>query len=298
MRDHIQRFLSYLGLEQSASGNTVLAYRNDLGQFLNFAEKQAATPDSAIDPVKIDRNLILSYVLSLKQRNYAPATIARKMAAIRALFAFLHHKGVVKDDPTADLEMARVNRSLPKSMSTHQVRQLLEQTARGITPEARRDRAMLELLYATGLRVSELMSLDLNDVDMGARQLHCSSRQSKERYISFGEESARALGDYIEAARLRLARDGSQRALFLNRRGERLTRQGFWQILKGYAKAARLDMDITPRTLRHSIATHLLLSGTMDVNQLSTFLGHASVATTQVYNQMASQHVQSPSREK
>lgn len=296
MRAQIERFLSHLALEQGASNNTVAAYRNDLGQFLSFVEGKAA-PGSRVDPDGIGRDAILDYLLSLKQRSYAPATVARKMASVRALFGFLSTDRTVRDNPAANLGMARVSRSLPQPLSAHQVRQLLEQPALRSTPEAQRDRAMLELLYATGLRVSELMSLDVDDVDAGACQLRCAARQGKDRYVDFGEEPAQALRDYLEIVRPRLVRHDSQRALFLNRRGERLTRQGFWQILKGYASAARLDGDITPRTLRHSIATHLLLSGSMNLSQLSAFLGHANVATTQIYNQLASQHVRSLSRE-
>lgn len=296
MRRHIEEFLGQLAREQNASTNTVSAYRNDLGQFLGFVEGQA-TPGSANAPEDISRDIIMSYMLNLRQKNYAPATVARKMAAVRAVFCSLAANGTVRENPTEKLSIARVKRNLPELISVQQVHRLLEQPATRSTPEAKRDRAMLELLYATGLRVSELVSLNTNDVNTGARRLHCSDGQRKDRYLNFDEGPAQAVTDYMEAARPRLVQDKVEQALFLNRRGERLTRQGFWQILKGYAKAAGLETDITPRTLRHSIATHLLLSGRMDLNQLSTFLGHANVATTQIYNQMAGQHVRSLGRE-
>jgi integrase/recombinase XerD len=198
-------------------------------------------------------------------------------------------EGNLKDNPTENLSSPSVGRSLPKPISVSQVRRLLEQPTKLSTPEAKRDSAMLELLYASGMRVSELVSLNLDDIiDDGF--VRCFGKGYKERLIPIYRQAALAVEEYVKEDRPRLVRNDDEKALFLNRRGDRLTRQGFWQILKGYARTAGLDEEITPHTLRHSFATHML-SGGADLRSVQELLGHANISTTQVYTHLTSEHV-------
>ncbi|GAI08348.1 unnamed protein product [marine sediment metagenome] len=233
---------------------------------------------------------MLSYLLNLKERNYAATTAARKVAATRSFFDFMVAEGNTKDNPTQNVSSPKVGKSLPKPISISQVRLLLEQPAKLSTLEAKRDRAMLELLYASGMRVSELVSLNLGDVDTEGGYVRCFGKGHKERLIPIHERSALAVEEYIRETRPHLTHSTDEEALFLNLRGERLTRQGFWQILKGYAKSAELDTAITPHTLRHSFATHML-SGGADLRSVQELLGHANISTTQVYTHLTSEHV-------
>jgi integrase/recombinase XerD len=179
---------------------------------------------------------------------------------------------------------------LPRPISVSQVRALLEQPTRQSKPEARRDSAMLELLYASGMRVSELVSLNLEDVNTGSGDVRCFGKGHKERIIPIHERAASAVEEYVREARPHMLRRDDERALFLNHRGERLTRQGFWQILKQYARAAGLASEVTPHTLRHSFATHML-SGGADLRAVQELLGHANISTTQVYTHLTTEHV-------
>jgi integrase/recombinase XerD len=182
-----------------------------------------------------------------------------------------------------------VGKSLPRPIAIQEVQHLLAQPAKLSTPEAKRDKAMLELLYATGMRVSELVSLNLGDINLEAGWVRCFGKGSKERIVPIHQQAAQSLEDYVARSRLHLLRDREE-ALFLNRRGERLTRQGFWQILKGYARAANLSSEVTPHTLRHSFATHML-SGGADLRSVQELLGHANISTTQVYTRLTGEHV-------
>jgi integrase/recombinase XerD len=286
VKESIKKFLDYLRVEKGFSQNTILAYENDLNQFTGFLEESAkggtTTPWTAFD-----RQSILSYLTNLKERRYAATTVARKVAAVKSFFNFLAAEGLVKDNPTRDVPSPRVGRALPKPISITQARQLLEETEKRDTPEARRDKSMLHLLYASGMRVSELVSLNLNDVDTGGGYVRCFGKGGKERLIPIHSQAVAALKDYLSQGRPRLKAGGGEEALFLNRRGERLTRQGLWQILKGYAKSARLGVEIT---LRHSFATHML-SGGADLRSVQELLGHANISTTQVYTHLTTEHV-------
>ena len=286
MRQTIEEFLSFLRLEKNYSRNTLAAYGNDLRQ---LAAGMTATmgPDAAWQQVCSTR--LLSYLTDLKERHYAAATEARKIAAIRSFFGFLHAEGTVERDPTDGLKADGVPRSLPRPLSVREVDELLEQPARSHSPEAVRDHAMLDLMYATGLRVSELVALDVSDVDLEQRCVRCMGKGSKERIVPVVEDATEAVHMYLNDGRPRLTKGRKESALFVNRRGERLTRQGFWLILKGYARAANIP-DVTPHTLRHSIATHLLEGEKMNLRELQEFLGHANIATTQVYTYVSSEH--------
>jgi len=290
MKEDIDNFLNYLVVEKGFSENTIAAYQNDLYQLASFVEEEATRRGMVPSWASFSRQGMLGYLLNLKERNYAPTTIARKVAAAKSFFGFMKAEERIKDSPTQDVPSPRIGKSLPKPISISQARRLIEQPSKLSTPEAKRDKAMLELLYASGVRVSELMSLNLGDVDMEGGFVRCFGKGHKERIIPIHEQSALAVKEYGEQARPHLVRNRDERALFLNRRGDRLTRQGFWQILKGYAKSANLEVDITPHTLRHSFATHML-SGGADLRYVQEMLGHANISTTQVYTHLTTDHI-------
>ncbi|MFC2021050.1 site-specific tyrosine recombinase XerD [Chloroflexota bacterium] len=290
MKEDINRFLTYLSVEKGFSENTSEAYRNDLSQLASFIEENAARDNSVPSWDNFSRQAMLNYQLNLKERNYAATTLARKVAAAKSFFKFMVAEGSLKDNPTENVVSPNVGRLLPKPISISQVRRLLEQPTKRSTPEAKRDSAMLSLLYASGMRVSELISLNLGDVDTEGGFVRCFGKGHKERLIPIAQRASLTLEEYIKEARPKLARSDEGKALFLNRRGERLTRQGFWQILKGHAKAAEMDKEITPHTLRHSFATHML-SGGADLRSVQELLGHANISTTQVYTHLTSEHV-------
>ncbi|MDI6815507.1 MAG: site-specific tyrosine recombinase XerD [Dehalococcoidales bacterium] len=290
MKEDINCFLNYLAVEKGFSENTVAAYRNDLYQLASFVEEEAAKRGSSPSWASFSRQGMLSYLLNLKERSYAATTQARKVAAAKSFFSFMVAEGNMKDNPTQNVSSPKVGKSLPKPISISQARRLLEQPSKLSTPEAKRDKAMLELLYASGMRVSELVSLNLSDVDTEGGYVRCFGKGHKERLIPIYEQAALAVEEYIKEARPQLAHNIDEKALFLNQRGERLTRQGLWQILKGYAKSAELDKEVTPHTLRHSFATHML-SGGADLRSVQELLGHANISTTQVYTHLTTEHV-------
>jgi integrase/recombinase XerD len=288
MRKSTEDFLTYLSVEKGASANTVAAYRNDLQQLADFIKSRPGAKGWE----SLDRNSIQDFILHLKERGYTETSVARKVAAVRSFFAFLAAEGIVTANPTEGLTSPRVGKTLPRAISPNEVDELLEQPARRATPEAKRDRAMLELLYATGMRVTELVSLDTAHINLDPKSpyVRCMGKGAKERTIPIHDQALEALVDYLEEGRQMLVRNRDEPALFVNRRGERLTRQGFWLILKGYARSANLSSDITPHTLRHSFATHMLRGG-MPLRNVQEMLGHANISTTQVYTHLTSDHV-------
>jgi len=292
VREAISNFLDYLAVEKGLSQNTIEAYRNDLQQLASFMQEEA-TKQGVIPPwAGFSRQSMLSYLLNLKERNYAPTTVARKVAATKSFFSFMVSEGIIKTNPIEEVGSPRVGKSLPKPISVSQVRRLLEQPTKRDTLEAKRDTAMLELLYASGMRVSELVSLNLNDMDIEGGYVRCFGKGHKERLIPIHKRATSAVEEYIKEVHPRLAHGKDEPALFLNARGERLTRQGLWQILKGYAKSAELGTDITPHTLRHSFATHML-NGGADLRSVQELLGHANISTTQVYTHLTTEHIRS-----
>jgi len=286
---HIGHFLTFMSVEKGASGNTVAAYKNDLQQFDSFVSSINGN-GKARDWEKTERELIVEYLLTLRKKNYAEATVARKVAALKSFFQYLQAEGTIHGNPAESLESPRVGRSLPKPLSVTQVDELLEQPLKRNTPEAKRDRAMLELLYAAGLRVSELVSLNIEDLNMSGPYVRCMGKGSKERTIPIHEQAATAVMSYLDDGRAALVKGRNESALFVNRRGERLTRQGFWLILKQYAREANISSPVTPHTLRHSFATHMLRGGA-PLRNVQELLGHANISTTQVYTQVANEHV-------
>jgi integrase/recombinase XerD len=291
MDEAVTQFLQFLTVEKGASLNTVAAYRNDIQQFALFAGGGRVVARKA-SWTQVDRLRIQEYMRILQSRDYADATIARKVAAIKSFFGFLHAEGIVPSDPTETLSSPRVGKSLPKPISPQEVDDLLEQPLRRSTPEAKRDKAMLELLYATGLRVTELVSLNIIDIFLndGSAYVRCLGKGAKERTVPIHEHAAESLLTYVRDSRRKLVRSPQEKALFVNRRGERLTRQGFWLILKGYAASAHIRSGVTPHTLRHSFATHMLRGGA-PLRHVQELLGHANISTTQVYTQLTNEHV-------
>jgi integrase/recombinase XerD len=287
MSKGIGEFLVFLAVEKGASQNTQAAYKNDLQQLADYIGSKGGNGWQALS-----RSDIQDFILDLKQRGYTETSVARKVAAVRSFFAFLVAEGTITNNPTEGLSSPRIGKTLPKAMSPNEVDELLEQPARRSTPEAKRDRAMLELLYATGMRVTELVSLDMENLSLDPRApyVRCIGKGAKERTIPFHEHALEALNAYLEDGRPLMVRNRNETALFVNRRGERLTRQGFWLILKGYAKSANLGKEITPHTLRHSFATHMLRGG-MSLRNVQEMLGHANISTTQVYTHLTNEHV-------
>lgn len=288
MQQGVREFLDFQSSERNLSANTLAAYRNDLLQFVEFLHLRLATDGASPDWTSITQGDILAFVLHLREKRYVPASVARKVAAIRSFFHFLRRAGAIVEDPSEHISSPKVDRAVPMSLSDEEARALLAQPRLSDAPEARRDVAMLELLYATGVRVTELVSLDLDDVNLASRDVRCVGRGGRERPIPITQVASDALDDYISNARLQLLRKPAETALFLNHRGERLTRQGFWLIVKGYAKQANIRTDISPHILRHSCATRMLAEGA-DLTSIQRILGHANIATTQVYAQLAGQ---------
>ncbi len=288
MTKNLGEFLVFLAVEKGASANTIAAYKNDLQQLADFIGSRKGNNGW----LGLERSDIQDFILNLKDRGYTETSVARKVAAVRSFFAFLAAEGAIATNPTEGLASPRVGKTLPKAITPNEVDELLEQPARRSTPEAKRDRAMLELLYATGMRVTELMSLDVGNLTLDPRApfVRCIGKGAKERSIPIHDHALEALNGYLEDGRPLLVRNHNEPALFVNRRGERLTRQGFWLILKGYARAANLGSDVTPHTLRHSFATHMLRGG-MPLRNVQEMLGHANISTTQVYTHLTSDHV-------
>jgi integrase/recombinase XerD len=284
MRQQIDSFLNSLQVEKGYSNNTIVAYHNDLDQFAQFLTEQSRVNSWE----GVSKEDLVSYVNVLKgDREYASATVARKVAAAKSFFHHLVSQGVLKDDPSATLDSPRVRKYLPTALSEVDVDRLLKAPAGHNTIRGMRDSALLELLYATGMRVSEVVELNLDDLDLHACSVHCVSTTGKykERLIPIHRRAVEALLKYLDASRAKLVRDDEESALFLNHRGCRLTRQGLWLIIKKYVEEAGIDAPVTPHTLRHSFATHLL-NGGADVREVQGLLGHANVSTTQVYTQV------------
>jgi len=290
MKQQVEVFLKDLE-KKGLSENTIAAYRNDLSQLVGFAEKQTKKRggSTTIEWADLNPEFLLNYAHNeLRQvRNYAPATVARKVSAIKSLFEFLAAAGAVQSTPNNVLKSPRIKRQPPQPISVEQVRKLLQQPEKSSAHEARRDEAMLEFLYNSGMRVSEIVSLNLDDVNLEESYVRCRGRHSQTRNIPLPPETIRAMRAYLEQGRPHLARNREEKALFLNRLGQRLTRQGFWQILKGYSEAAKLGVKVTPRTLRHSLAAHMIGKGA-DLPTVQQMLGHANISTTQIYSHFAS----------
>ena len=289
MQEQVTHFLEYLEVEQGYSQNTVSAYRNDLGQFLGYLQRL----DLARRPRgwgNVTRDHIVSYMLEMKEREYASSTVARKVASIKSFFNFLVEQGQLKKNPADELDSPKVEKHLPAAIPPEDV-DLLLAAPQGESPTAYRDRALLESLYATGLRVSELVALDVSDVDVDAGTVRCTGKGNKERILPVYDRALQVIGDYITEGRPALVKNNDEeKALFLNRRGKRLTRQGLWLIIKRYVDQMDIPGHVTPHTLRHSFATHMLRGGA-GLREVQQMLGHANISTTQVYTQVSNDHL-------
>lgn len=275
MNQLIHEFITYLSVERGLATNTLESYGRDLRQYSEYLEADSETLDA------VSRSTVVAYLLHLQGQGKATATIARRLAALKAFYQFLLRERRINQDPTANLESPKLEKRLPKVLTVREVERLLAQPdpaqAAGM-----RDRAMLELLYATGIRVSELVSLSVVDVNLEMGYIRCSGKGAKERIVPLGSLAIQSCTEYLERARGRLVKHESEEALFVNHHGHRLTRQGFWKIVKKYADDAKIEKEITPHTLRHSFATHLLENGA-DLRSVQEMLGHADISTTQIY---------------
>ncbi len=286
MEQHLTRFLDSLTVSKGYSDNTVAAYLNDLTQFGEFL--QARPNGGLLDPTGCTGIVLREYLADMTQRGYASATIARKVAAVKSFFHFLMSQGAVTADPTVGLETPKIEKRMPRILTRDEVERLLNAPGQTIGPKALRDRALLELLYATGMRVTELVMLEVGDLDLDKGAVACRGKNGRQRLIPVKSETAlAAIKDYLLRSRPGLAKESGQTALFLNHRGEKLTRQGLWLIIKAYAESAGISAEVTPHTLRHSFAKHLLGSGT-ELRQLQELLGHANLSTTLIYDQLES----------
>lgn len=293
MDEQLLAFLSYLEQEYQYSENTIAAYRNDLNQFLEYLEHQAGASLAAW--ADVDEDDIQAYLTHMKHKEqpYASSTIARKVAAIKSFFNYLTAQAIVDENPTVEIESPKVKKRLPQTLNLSQVERLLEAPSGSEAAKNLRDVSLLNVLYETGMRVTEVVSLQLDDLDLERATLSSPTRQGEARAIPIADTTVSLLTEYLAAGRPQLARDATERALFLNHRGEKLTRQGLWLIIKGYARQAGLDTDVTPHTLRHSFAVHRLSRG-LKLEEIQHLLGHANISTTQIYAQMEASDEGSP----
>ena len=293
MKETVNAFLQYLIVERGFSQNTLDAYSNDLNQFRQFVSEYL--DDSDDDPEvlrEVDLDLLNAYISELREKKgYRDSTVARKVAAVRSFFGYLSANELISEDPTETLGSPRVGRAMPKFISEDDVKLLLGTAADTGTPEGRRDASILELLYATGVRVSELVALNVQDIDFEEGFIRAWGKGARERIVYVYPEALVNLREYIGGARAEMvANKKGETALYVNNRGERLTRQWVWNILKTAAKKSGVDPKITPHTLRHSFATHLLQNGA-SLRHVQELLGHSNISTTQVYTHLTDTHV-------
>jgi integrase/recombinase XerD len=289
----IEEFLSFAEFEKGLSRNSIESYRRDLAMWRSFCDRRK------LDPGAVTAEDITSYLEALRTglapaaRPYQPSSVARMLVSVRGLYRFLVREDRIQTDPTTRIGSPRKPRSIPKAISLEEIERLLEQPGQHLLGS--RDRAILETLYGAGLRISELVGLDVDDVDLDQGTLLVrAGKGSKARRVPVGRPARAAVGDYVTRARPELVRRATRTAggaaLFLNARGGRLSRQGCWKVLKGHARAAKLQVTVSPHTLRHSFATHMLDAGA-DIRVVQELLGHASISTTQVYTLVSDQRL-------
>lgn len=284
MTDYIQGFAGYLELERSASSNTITSYVRDVTQFSKYLTDLEDVELPQAETEHIDR-----YMSYMSDKGKSPASIARSVASLKSYYGYLQNRGVIRRNPAKDAIPVKTERKLPQILSGKEVERFLEQP-QCVDAKGYRDHAMLELLYATGIRVSELIGLDIGDVNLTGAYIRCSSR-GKERIIPLYPGAVKALSDYVKEIRPQMVLNPREPALFVNMSGERMSRQGFWKIVKYYQSKAQIDKDITPHTLRHSFAAHLLENGA-DLRSIQEMLGHADISSTLVYSHMVKQKLQ------
>lgn len=278
MTNDIDNFITYLQDVKKTSKNTQISYERDLKKMNNFLREQGIKSVSEITETGLN-----SYILYLEKEGKKPSTISRSIASMKAFFSYLQKQDYVNKDLAANLKAPKIEKKMPSILTPDETVRLLEQPS-GDTPKELRDKAMLELLYATGIRVSELIALKLTDVNIAMEYLTCSDTH-KERIIPFGSIARKAIENYLESGRPKLVKDESCDLLFTNCSGSPMSRQGFWKIVKYYGNKAGIVSEITPHTLRHSFAAHLVNNGA-DLKSVQEMLGHSDISTTQIYTQM------------
>ena len=276
MEKQVKLFLEFLQNEKKLSDNTLQSYKRDIIQYQNYLE------ENGINYAKVSKEDIKAYLNYLKQIGKKPSTISRNLASIRSFYQFSIRNKKIKNDPTEDVQSPKIEKRVPSVLTAQEVELLLEQP-KDVDLKGTRDKAMLEFAYATGMRVTEIINLNIEDVNLEGEYVICRVG-TKQRNIPLGSLSLKALKEYIDEARPILIRNEKEKALFVNVNGQRLTRQGFWKIVKYYKEQAHITKDITPHVLRHSFATHLLQNGA-DLKAIQTMLGHSDISSTQVYMQ-------------
>lgn len=278
MNTYVKEYTSFMTDIRHKSLNTVESYKRDVTQYISYLDGTGVTDISSTT-----KTTVLSYLLYLQKEGRASSTVSRTLASLRSYYLFMMQNGVVKSNPTSNLEAPHVEKKIPKILSGEEVELLLEQP-KNCDNKGIRDKAMLELLYATGIRVSELINLDVSDVNVPMSFVRCKGGM-KERIIPMGHQAKDALENYINNVRKYMVKDENETALFVNCSGARLSRQGFWKLIKYYQHIAGIETDITPHTLRHSFAAHLLENGA-DLHSIQEMMGHADISSTQVYSRM------------
>ena len=282
--DDVVRYGTYLTEEKRASRNTVASYLRDVNQFADYLQSHLnCTPRQA------ESEMVREYMDWMLAHGKSPASVTRFLASVKSFYNFLLREGAVAANPARGLTAAKAERKYPEILTSREVELFLEQP-QCVDAKGFRDHAMLELLYATGIRVSELISLDLDDLNLSASFIRCRSK-GKERIIPLYHGAVKALQDYVRNIRPQLIADGDEEALFVNMNGERMSRQGFWKIIKCYQEKAGIEKDITPHTLRHSFAAHLLENGA-DLRSIQEMLGHADISSTQIYTHVIKRQLQ------
>ena len=276
MEKQIKLFLEFLQNEKKLSDNTLQSYRRDILQFAEYIDRVG------LNYSKIKQEDIKTYLKYLKEADKKTSTISRNLASIRSFYQFLIRSKKIKQDPTDDIQSPKVEKRVPSVLTSQEVELLLEQP-KDVDLKGTRDKAMLEFAYATGMRVTEIISLNISDINLEESFVICRNG-SRQRNIPLGSLSLKALKEYVEEARPVLIKNENEKALFVNVNGKRLTRQGFWKIVKYYKEQAHITKDITPHVLRHSFATHLLQNGA-DLKAIQSMLGHSDISSTQVYMQ-------------
>ena len=278
MNTYVKEYTSFMTDIRHKSLNTVESYKRDVTQYISYLDGTGVTDISSTT-----KTTVLSYLLYLQKEGRASSTVSRTLASLRSYYLFMMQNGVVKSNPNSNLEAPHVEKKIPKILSGEEVELLLEQP-KNCDNKGIRDKAMLELLYATGIRVSELINLDVSDVNVPMSFVRCKGGK-KERIIPMGHQAKDALENYINNVRKYMVKDENETALFVNCSGARLSRQGFWKLIKYYQHIAGIETDITPHTLRHSFAAHLLEIGA-DLHSIQEMMGHADISSTQVYSRM------------
>jgi integrase/recombinase XerD len=285
MQNYLVEFLNYLEVERGLAKNTIINYRRDIVKYLRFLEKEK------VHLLESSHREIVAYLKELKKEGLASSSIVRGLVAMKMFYRFLLAEGKLKDEPTSLVDSPSISRPLPDVLTVAEIENFLTRID-GAKKEAARDRAIMELFYATGMRVSEITSLKLTDVNINSNYVRCFGKGGKERIIPFGREASFWLKKYLKSSRKLFPRANFSHYLFINKQGQGFTRQGLWEVTKKCARRADVGKRLSPHTLRHSFATHLLQGGA-DLRSVQEMLGHANISTTQVYTHVDQRRLKS-----